>query len=119
MLAGPSGLVPNQELTYFYPSTEWSMAQPFTCFCGTPACKGLIDGAGKMPREKLEGVWLNGWIRDLLNKVNGHRNGHFTNGNHESSRGRIGVMVPADSGKVSWSCCIYDHAIENKLLPYG
>jgi hypothetical protein len=24
------------ELTFFYPSTEWEMAQPFECWCGSP-----------------------------------------------------------------------------------
>lgn len=24
------------QVTFFYPSTEWDMAQPFDCICGTP-----------------------------------------------------------------------------------
>ncbi|HMD00636.1 MAG TPA: SET domain-containing protein-lysine N-methyltransferase, partial [Ferruginibacter sp.] len=32
------------ELTFFYPSTEWEMAQPFVCNCGTPSCLQLING---------------------------------------------------------------------------
>ena len=35
----------NEELTFFYPSTEWSMAQPFECFCKAPGCLGKIQGA--------------------------------------------------------------------------
>jgi len=68
ILAGPNGLKVGQELTYFYPSTEWEMAQPFDCLCGTASCKGLIDGAGKMGKKKLEGVWLNGYIREMLDE---------------------------------------------------
>ncbi len=26
---------PGDEFTFFYPSTEWEMAQPFVCNCGT------------------------------------------------------------------------------------
>lgn len=28
-------LAPGEELTYFYPSTEWKMAQAFPCWCGS------------------------------------------------------------------------------------
>ncbi|KAK1999982.1 hypothetical protein LX36DRAFT_450416 [Colletotrichum falcatum] len=66
ILAGPKGLRPGDELTFFYPSTEWHMAQPFDCFCGTPSCRGTIGGARDMPRAQLEGLWLNGHIRELL-----------------------------------------------------
>jgi hypothetical protein len=65
-LAGPRGLQPGDELTFFYPSTEWAMAQPFECFCGAQDCRGRIDGAGAMARDALEGLWLNGYIRDML-----------------------------------------------------
>ncbi|KAK1544446.1 hypothetical protein CPAR01_01948, partial [Colletotrichum paranaense] len=66
VLAGPKGLQPGDELTFFYPSTEWHMAQPFDCFCGTPSCRGKIGGARDMSRAQLEGLWLNGHIRELL-----------------------------------------------------
>ncbi|KAL0941210.1 galactose-proton symport [Colletotrichum truncatum] len=66
VLAGPKGLQPGDELTFFYPSTEWHMAQPFDCFCSTPTCRGRIAGARDMPRAQLEGLWLNGHIRELL-----------------------------------------------------
>lgn len=42
------------------------MAQPFECFCGTPSCRGRISGAKDMTAAQLEGVWLNGHIRELL-----------------------------------------------------
>lgn len=42
------------------------MAQPFDCFCGTPSCRGKIGGARDMSRAQLEGLWLNGHIRELL-----------------------------------------------------
>jgi hypothetical protein len=66
ILAGPSGLQPGDELTFFYPSTEWSMGQAFDCFCGTKSCRGRISGAKHMSPKQLEGIWLNAFIRDLI-----------------------------------------------------
>ncbi|TAQ85672.1 hypothetical protein B7494_g6016 [Chlorociboria aeruginascens] len=71
ILAGPKGLKVGQELTFFYPSTEWDMAQGFTCLCGTAQCRGYIDGARNMQREKLEGMWLNVHIREMLEERDG------------------------------------------------
>ncbi|KAJ6441784.1 post-SET domain-containingprotein [Purpureocillium lavendulum] len=68
VLVGPKGLSPGDELTFFYPSTEWSMAQPFDCLCGTPTCRGTISGARDMSAKQLEGIWLNGHIRELLDE---------------------------------------------------
>lgn len=42
------------------------MAQPFTCQCGKPTCRGTISGAKDMTASQLEGTWLNGHIRKLL-----------------------------------------------------
>ena len=41
------------------------MAQPFDCFCAAPTCRGTITGARDMPSGKLDGLWLNGHIREL------------------------------------------------------
>lgn len=46
------------------------MAQPFTCLCGQPSCRGTISGARDMTPQQLQGVWLNGHIRDLLDEKN-------------------------------------------------
>ncbi|KAB8303049.1 hypothetical protein EYC80_004503 [Monilinia laxa] len=66
ILVGPAGLRPGQDLTFFYPSTEWHMSQAFSCNCGTADCVGEISGAGQMKRSSLEGRWLSGYIRRLL-----------------------------------------------------
>lgn len=42
------------------------MAQPFNCFCGKPTCKKVITGAKDMPRQQLDGLWLNDHIHELL-----------------------------------------------------
>lgn len=57
---------PGDELTFFYPSTEWRMESPFRCECGSPRCLGLIDGAGRMGRDKLAGHRLSAHIHALL-----------------------------------------------------
>ncbi|KAK0674567.1 hypothetical protein QBC41DRAFT_332686 [Cercophora samala] len=72
VLAGPKGLKAGEELTFFYPSTEYSMAQPFDCFCGSAECKGRISGARDMGEEQLRGMFLNAHIRELLG-MNGTR----------------------------------------------
>jgi hypothetical protein len=57
-------------LTFFYPSTEWELDQPFHCACGVGdrACKGWISGAKTMSREELEDYWLNDYINVLLDE---------------------------------------------------
>ncbi|RFU25403.1 hypothetical protein B7463_g10943, partial [Scytalidium lignicola] len=70
VIAGAKGLAVGQELTFFYPSTEWSMAQGFGCFCGTEQCRGYISGAKDMTKEQLEGYWINAHIRSLLEERN-------------------------------------------------
>ena len=51
------------ELTFFYPSTEWEMAQPFVCNCGTAACIQLINGASHLSVETLSKYKLTDFIR--------------------------------------------------------
>lgn len=61
------------ELSTFYPSHEWSMSQPFECWCGTKACVGTIDGAKDMKLDTLRNYWLNNHIERLLDeKHTGH-----------------------------------------------
>ncbi len=42
------------EVTFFYPSTEWEMAQPFECWCKSPFCLGLVRGAKFIPKDQLQ-----------------------------------------------------------------
>ncbi|RKF60062.1 hypothetical protein OnM2_054069 [Erysiphe neolycopersici] len=64
--SGPQGLKCGQELTFFYPSTEWSMVQAFDCHCGAINCLGRISGARDLDANLLAGKWLNTHIRELL-----------------------------------------------------
>jgi hypothetical protein len=57
-------------LTFFYPSTEWEMDQPFDCCCGAEGgrCMGIIKGAKFLQHEELAGYWLNEHIVEMLNR---------------------------------------------------
>lgn len=41
-------------VTFFYPSTEWTMDRPFACHCGSARCLGEIAGAAQMDRQVLD-----------------------------------------------------------------
>lgn len=56
------------EFTFFYPSTEWDMAQPFECHCGSTNCLGTINGAAKLSKEVLENYKLTDYIREKKRK---------------------------------------------------
>jgi hypothetical protein len=57
-----------EPLTFFYPSSEWDMAQPFTCACGAGKgkCCGTIAGAKDMDARVLGRYWLNRHIVRML-----------------------------------------------------
>lgn len=59
-------LAPDDELTFFYPSTEWEMSSPFICLCGAPNCIHVVAGARFLPLSTLEGHFLNQHIRQLM-----------------------------------------------------
>ena len=51
-----------EELGYFYPSTEWQMAEPFDCHCGAEGCIGRVTGAAKLAAETLARFTVNAHI---------------------------------------------------------
>jgi hypothetical protein len=59
---------PGDEFTFFYPSTEWEMAQPFNCHCGTAKCIGTIRGASSLAIDTLSRYKLTDYIRSKLNR---------------------------------------------------
>ena len=59
-------LVPGDELTFFYPSTEWEMSSPFICLCGASNCINVVAGARFLPLSTLEHHYLNHHIRELM-----------------------------------------------------
>jgi hypothetical protein len=54
------------EMTFFYPSTEWDMAQPFTCYCGCSNCLGEIRGAAHISPEIINTYTLTRFIQQQL-----------------------------------------------------
>ncbi|MDQ6610856.1 MAG: SET domain-containing protein-lysine N-methyltransferase [Gemmatimonadota bacterium] len=54
-----------EELSFFYPSTEWQMAEPFQCLCLSPECVGVIGGAVALSDEQLSRYEMNAHIRTL------------------------------------------------------
>lgn len=61
---------PGDELTFFYPSTEWEMAQPFVCNCGSKTCLQLINGASHLSSETLSRYRLTDFIRSQAQQKN-------------------------------------------------
>jgi hypothetical protein len=63
-------LRPGDELTFFYPSTEWKMSQSFNCYCGNACCQGTIRGAAYLSKKAREKYQLTDFIQQQLAKRN-------------------------------------------------
>ena len=57
-----------EEMTFFYPSTEWKMTQSFNCYCGSEHCLGEIKGAAFLPEEALKQYRFTDFIQQQLAK---------------------------------------------------
>jgi hypothetical protein len=55
-----------EELSFFYPSTEWEMNAPFICLCGAANCIHVVAGARFLPLSTLENHYLNPHIREMM-----------------------------------------------------
>lgn len=62
-------LSPGEELTFFYPSTEWEMDRPFQCHCQSPNCIGLVAGAKKLTIQQMVSFKLNDHIKSLTKEA--------------------------------------------------
>jgi len=60
----------DDEITFFYPSTEWSMSQAFYCQCGSPTCLGYIRGAQYVPPMVLGKYQLSEFIQQKYLHIN-------------------------------------------------
>ena len=56
-----------EEMTFFYPSTEWSMDQKFECHCKTAVCLNSIQGAAHLHPDILKKYQLSAYIQHKLN----------------------------------------------------
>ncbi|KAI0433293.1 hypothetical protein F5Y09DRAFT_299652 [Xylaria sp. FL1042] len=68
-------------LSFFYPSTEFRMAQAFDCWCdaGKGVCLGRVLGAVALDATKLRGYWINGHINEMHEEASRKRR---KNGSH-------------------------------------
>mgnify|MGYP003337833559 CR=1 FL=1 len=51
-----------EEMTFFYPATEWEMSQPFVCNCKTAQCLKNIRGGKHLSEEEANRHHLNEYI---------------------------------------------------------
>lgn len=58
-----------EELTFFYPSTEWSMDRGFDCRCASKDCIGRIQGAAHLPLNIATEYKLSQYIEQKLGNV--------------------------------------------------
>jgi hypothetical protein len=54
------------EITFFYPSTEWDMVRSFKCLCGTDHCLSFVAGARYLPIDTLRRYFINPHIQELF-----------------------------------------------------
>ena len=65
-LVALKAIMPGKELCFFYPSTEWEMAQSFTCNCSIDGCLHFIKGAAYLSPEMLSKYKLTNFILQQL-----------------------------------------------------
>jgi len=56
-----------EEITFFYPSSEWEMSESFSCNCGENNCLGTISGAVTIPKPIINKYRLTQFIQSKLN----------------------------------------------------
>eukprot|EP00834_Sanchytrium_tribonematis_P004111 NODE_185_length_13590_cov_0.472908.p12 type:complete len:147 gc:universal NODE_185_length_13590_cov_0.472908:4288-3848(-) len=64
-LCALSEIKQGDELTFFYPSTEWEMKEPFECWCKSKDCIRSVQGAKYLNKDTLKKFYLSTHIREL------------------------------------------------------
>jgi hypothetical protein len=67
-----------EELSFFYPATEWEMDAPFICLCGASNCIHVVAGARFLPLSTLENHYLSKHIRELMVELLNNTELHLT-----------------------------------------
>ena len=67
-----------EELSFFYPSTEWEMDAPFICLCGASNCIHVVAGARFLSLSTLENHYLNKHIREMMIELLNNTELHLT-----------------------------------------
>jgi hypothetical protein len=70
-------LKPGDEITFFYPSTEFKMARPFYCWCGAKECIRIVAGAYHIPIANLSNYYINKHIRESIMKALSEQDSDF------------------------------------------
>jgi hypothetical protein len=65
MVLAATDIIAGEELTFFYPSTEWKMVRPFICLCGSTHCLHYIAGARHLSLNTLDRHFINSHMREL------------------------------------------------------
>jgi len=60
------------DLTFFYPSTEWEFDAPFECLCAEKGCLGKVRGAKFIEGKDAQRWWFNEHIQELMKERDGH-----------------------------------------------
>jgi len=68
-----------EELSFFYPATEWEMDAPFICLCGSSSCIHVVAGARFLPLSTLEHHFLNRHIREMMIELLENTEQHLKN----------------------------------------
>lgn len=65
------------DLTYFYPSSEWKSPRPFKCLCGSPedVCIDWQKGSHNLSKETLEKYFVNEHVQQLVTERDSNENG--------------------------------------------
>jgi len=66
-----------EELSFFYPATEWEMQAPFICLCGSSNCIHVVAGARFLPLSTLEMHYLSPHIRETIIEMLNHTELHL------------------------------------------
>jgi hypothetical protein len=67
-----------EELSFFYPATEWEMDAPFICLCGAVNCIHVVAGARFLALSTLENHYLNRHIREMMIELLNNTELHLT-----------------------------------------
>ena len=59
----------SEQVTFFYPSTEWYMASKFDCHCGSKNCLRYIGGASQINSSVLQQYRLSTHITQMLQQA--------------------------------------------------
>jgi len=58
---------PGDYLAFFYPSSEWDMAQSFNCRCKEPVCLGTVQGAKYLSEDVLLAKgYVSPWVLQMV-----------------------------------------------------